>query len=184
MAALRKTKTIKWIPPPELAPVWDAFVAKEEERLGRKHLGNRILNDALARFLLKEPKPPAIVSDCDSCLGTGKDPLAVDHTLPCPVCDGLGIVEVDPVIDDFSAAPAGPSAEQPPAPPQSDMLSGLSEADAQAVREFVEILRGDDDWLRSMAMLAVESSRRLKAPQVNERAVADAPADRRARSRG
>jgi hypothetical protein len=76
------------------------------------------------------------------------------------------------------------STERNAAPSQPDILAGLEPDDAKAVHEFVEILKGEDEWLRSMAMIAIESSRRLKAPQVQERAVADVPAARKAKSRG
>ena len=99
--------------------------------------------------------------------------------------DGLTTVTVTPgprniTIKDGVVS----STEQTAASPQPDILAGLKPDDAQAVREFVEILRGEDEWLRNMAMMAIESSRRLKAPQVQERAVPDVPAAPKAKSRG
>ncbi|CAB4131130.1 hypothetical protein UFOVP130_62 [uncultured Caudovirales phage] len=92
-----------------------------------------------------------------------------------------GVEQPHPQVGDPQSVP---SAEQTTTTAQPDILAGLKPDDAQAVREFVEILRGEDEWLRNMAMMAIESSRRLKAPQVQERAVADVPVARKAKSRG
>ncbi len=79
--------------------------------------------------------------------------------------------EWDPALQRFTSVP---SAEQPAPPPQSDMLSGLSEADAQAVLKVIQVLRDGPEAFGGLILGGVKAWETWKNDQQtqNVRAVA------------